>query len=105
MDAEQFDAITKTFASTSHRRRLLSRVIAGLGVLGAATVTRQSATAARPNNLCCEYICQGSGRNRPLKHTCLRNIRPGQDRCPGSFQNCSFQTAKFVDDCQECPKP
>jgi hypothetical protein len=107
MDGERFDAITKTFAGTSHRRRLLSRVAAGIGVLGASALTRQPAAAARPGGLCCQYVCQFEHGTRPVVHLCVPDPKGKgpQARCPGSHANCSFDTADAIASCSECPNP
>lgn len=108
MDAERFDIITKAWSSTSHRRRLLTGVVAGLGVLGAGALTRQPVAAARPGGLCCVYECQFDQHgNRPIVHKCVADPKGQgpQARCSGSHANCSFSTATAISTCQECPTP
>jgi hypothetical protein len=55
-------------------------------------------------NLCCSYTCAVVNPDTPpeVKHVCKPNIIPGTDRCDGSFEGCSFETADFVDSCDAC---
>lgn len=105
MDAEQFDRITKAWSTMSHRRKLLTRAVAGLG---AVAVVRRPTAAARPGGLCCVFECQfDRNGNRPIVHKCIPDPKGQgpQARCPGSHANCSFSTASAISSCSECPNP